>query len=110
MVVAWYQNQSEITALYCINKTKPQLECNGKCHLNKQLSQIDQQDSSPSLPFPIEKLKNLELAQFLLNVMQFTLKNRANVNNTETKALHYQPALYDYLFAKGLFHPPSSLA
>ncbi|WP_010522401.1 hypothetical protein [Aquimarina agarivorans] len=31
-------NINEIIEKYCINKDKPQLKCNGQCHLRKQLS------------------------------------------------------------------------
>lgn len=30
-------NQEEIIALFCVNKEKPELKCNGKCHLSDQL-------------------------------------------------------------------------
>ncbi|AVR44211.1 hypothetical protein C7S20_02440 [Christiangramia fulva] len=31
-------NQSEIIRNFCVNKNKPELHCNGKCHLMKELS------------------------------------------------------------------------
>jgi hypothetical protein len=31
-------NIEEITAKFCENKDKPELRCNGKCHINKVLS------------------------------------------------------------------------
>jgi hypothetical protein len=34
-------NQQEITAKLCKNKEKPKLQCNGKCHLKKQLAKIE---------------------------------------------------------------------
>lgn len=35
----YYQlNIDYIIETYCINKDKPQLQCNGKCHLAKQLA------------------------------------------------------------------------
>lgn len=37
--VAYYElNVDYIIEKYCINKSKPKLKCNGKCHLSKQLS------------------------------------------------------------------------
>ncbi|MCU0400752.1 MAG: hypothetical protein MUE75_07030 [Algoriphagus sp.] len=32
-------HRKEITAIYCINKDKPELECEGKCELSKRLSE-----------------------------------------------------------------------
>jgi hypothetical protein len=31
--------RKEITAIYCVNKDKPELECKGKCELSKRLSE-----------------------------------------------------------------------
>lgn len=31
--------RKEITAIYCINKDKPELKCEGKCELSKRLSE-----------------------------------------------------------------------
>ena len=37
--VLYYQlNIDYIIETYCVNKEKPELQCNGKCHLAKQLS------------------------------------------------------------------------
>ncbi|ALW86707.1 hypothetical protein AUC43_17455 [Hymenobacter sedentarius] len=41
LVVDYQLNKARITALYCVNKARPQLHCNGKCHLAKQLRKAD---------------------------------------------------------------------
>ncbi len=34
----WYEtHKTEITQEFCINKDKPEMECHGKCHLEKEL-------------------------------------------------------------------------
>lgn len=44
--VAYYElNIDYIIDTYCINKEKPQLQCNGKCHLMSQLSANTSTDS-----------------------------------------------------------------
>lgn len=40
----FYLNRGEYAAL-CINKDKPQMHCNGQCQMNKQLNQVDHQES-----------------------------------------------------------------
>lgn len=37
-VLNFYANQKLITEKYCENKDKPQMKCEGKCHLKKQLT------------------------------------------------------------------------
>lgn len=41
LVVDYQLNKARITELYCINKARPQLHCNGKCHLAQQLRKAD---------------------------------------------------------------------
>ena len=37
--IGYYQlNIDYIIETYCVNKSKPELQCNGKCHLAKQIS------------------------------------------------------------------------
>lgn len=41
-MISYYNlNISEIIDRYCINTDKPELKCNGKCYLSKQLKQLD---------------------------------------------------------------------
>jgi len=43
--ISYTINQQYITEKFCENKTKPELQCNGKCHLAKQMQKITQQES-----------------------------------------------------------------
>ena len=38
VVLAWKINQKYIIENLCVNKTKPVLKCNGKCHLMSKLN------------------------------------------------------------------------
>ncbi|MBF9222997.1 hypothetical protein I2H31_17970 [Hymenobacter sp. BT662] len=44
LVVNYQLNKARITELYCVNKARPQLHCNGKCHLAQQLRKADGAD------------------------------------------------------------------
>jgi hypothetical protein len=54
-------NQSEITELFCINKDKPEMQCNGKCHLKKQFDELADKADSPTNP---EELKESRINLF----------------------------------------------
>jgi hypothetical protein len=42
-IMAWYQaNKTYVAAVLCENKAKPELNCCGKCYLNKQLKKADE--------------------------------------------------------------------
>lgn len=40
-VVYYETHLSEIIEKYCVNKDKPELQCNGQCHLAKEISTVD---------------------------------------------------------------------
>lgn len=41
LVVNYELNTAQITARYCVNKARPMLHCNGKCHLMQQLRRAE---------------------------------------------------------------------
>ncbi|MEO1031294.1 MAG: hypothetical protein AAFX55_07800 [Bacteroidota bacterium] len=52
--VLYYQlNIDYIIETYCINKDQPELQCNGKCHLVKQLSVTDDEASGETSMFSV---------------------------------------------------------
>ena len=60
LVVDYALNQATITARFCVNKARPAMHCNGRCHLGKQLKQ--QQERENQLPNPLkERLEMLPL-------------------------------------------------
>jgi hypothetical protein len=79
----YFANQSEIIELFCINKDKPTLECNGKCHLAIQLTKVDTNENN--FPFsPNGLIYNLEI-NLLLNksnlILEPKLTNIKKLNN-----------------------------
>lgn len=48
-------NQSEIIDLFCINKDKPEMQCNGKCHLKKQFEELADKTESPANPEEVKE-------------------------------------------------------
>ena len=45
LFVEYQLNKEFITAVYCVNKARPELKCNGQCHLAKELKAIEKQES-----------------------------------------------------------------
>lgn len=62
-----YVINTDIYVALCINKDKPQLECNGKCHLNEELSESQNNEQDKPLleinmrDFPIGFVNFFEL-------------------------------------------------
>ncbi len=47
ILVEYELNKEYITNIFCENKSEPQLQCNGKCHLMKQLKAEDEKENMP---------------------------------------------------------------
>lgn len=66
VTINYFVNQAEIIELFCINKGKPELKCDGKCHLNSQLSEVEK--NTEKTPFsPSNSSYNLELNSTIIN-------------------------------------------
>lgn len=67
LTLNYYANQSEIAELFCINKEKPKLECDGKCHLATQISKIEtEEENTPFTPNTINY--NLEVLSIIVDI------------------------------------------
>mgnify|MGYP003673174318 CR=1 FL=1 len=77
-IVYFELNIDSIIQKYCVNKDKPELQCNGKCHLAKQLNQNTDKDNNllslifeSFLPVFISSNKDMKFYSYILD----TLKN-----------------------------------
>jgi hypothetical protein len=71
VTVSYFVNQAEIIELFCINKEKPMLQCDGKCHLATQFAEVD--NDTEDSPFSQSNVNynleiNLDLAQAQLDI------------------------------------------
>lgn len=58
----WYLiNKDYVARELCVNKSKPQMHCNGKCHLAKQLKKLEESSSEDQKPAPVSQLKLREV-------------------------------------------------
>jgi len=104
IVIEYQVNKNYIAQVLCINKTKPQLQCNGKCHLAKELKKADQAEQK--LPAPLkEKFEVLYFCE-ALPAISFS-------QNSFALPVIWQ-SFYQSIFYTsppfGIFHPPRFLA
>ncbi len=100
-LVEYAVNYDYISEVLCVNKSNPELHCNGKCYLKKEIAKTNDTDSSP-----LSKTKNS--GQKLLDI--YVLPEIANINKTENAFLSnfnflYNTA-YSFLFLNPIFRPP----
>ena len=101
-VIEYVVNYKYITKVLCENKAKPKLECNGKCHLMKELAKVaenekpassDKKGYSPVL----EVLFFQEIKTF--SVASFSFLSKENNSSTYSN-------LYSNSHLESLFRPP----
>lgn len=69
--VHFYADREEITALYCVNKDKPELECNGQCELGKRLAKAtENQENGEEVTLEELSLQYLPIPEFFLFFQQ----------------------------------------
>jgi len=101
-LVAYYETHiNEIIEKYCVNKDIPELKCNGKCHLAKQIAtpQNNLQDYNKSIskisfafyPLFFQEIKNTIYSQL-------ELKDKQTIYNYSLD--------YSYLWVHKITQPP----
>lgn len=96
--VDYVLNYEYISTVLCINKDKPEMECNGKCHLVKQVSE---QQSEDLKTFPIQ-IKDYPIGFVNLFSIQ---KNKMVVLQSFHKFFYHKN--YSFLHEFSVFHPPN---
>lgn len=100
--IHFYWNQAQLAEEHCINKARPQLQCEGKCYLKKMLEDQQTEDHVPSktdqeiLPF-----YGLPLASTVLSVPVL-----ASTAWTARAPLGYMAADYEFDYQQVLVPPP----
>ena len=94
----YFINKDYIAKVLCINKDKPKMHCEGKCHLQKQLKEGEKKEQSPVNPI---KEKN-EVQLFSQNHSALFLFNPV----TEKKSTTCYSFHLSEKHLHSVFHPP----
>jgi len=99
-------NYEYISEVLCINKEKPEMHCNGKCHLMQELAKASEDDKpissdKKSHHSEIEVLFIEELISF-----NFTSENEFVVKTP----INFYSNLYSHINCNSVFHPPSFIS
>ncbi|HET8837465.1 MAG TPA: hypothetical protein VFM82_00550 [Flavobacteriaceae bacterium] len=98
-VLYYYLNQDYIAEFLCINKDKPEMHCDGKCYLMKQLAKQEQHKGNPTPNIQLENYPIGFVYIFKLNKIQQKLDFAILIGNEYRNN-------YSYLFQTSSFHPP----
>lgn len=100
IVIHFKLNQDYIEKNYCVNKTKPKLQCHGQCQLKKEL----QKTSDTNLE-NLSIYKHIELIPLKINIFKIEkIEFREKL-----KISFYIEDLFIQNFVKRILHPPTFL-
>ncbi len=101
-VVDYIVNYDYITKVLCENKAKPELKCNGKCHLMKEMASQSEKEN------PLQNNKKVATSESEVLFFQeiATLQfSQVFIHNTLINLDHYSNQ-YFHLNSSNVFHPP----
>lgn len=101
-VLEYVMNYEYISKVLCINKDKPKMHCNGKCHLMQELAKASDAEKpissdKKSISPVFEVLFFEKINSFTITPIHFGTKEKVN---------HSYSNLYFYLNSDTVFHPP----
>ena len=90
-------NYQFISTQLCENKSKPELRCNGKCYVKKELAKSSQNTSAKEL-----KIQIFDITIPEENILLNNLKKEV----TERKSISFHFNFHFQSYYKEFFHPP----
>lgn len=102
-VLDYMANYDYIVNTLCENKDKPELKCNGKCHLSKELAKEAGEDGDHPLN---SKTSKTEIPQILIseNIQEYLFALKIEI--VSNKNIDYRPNLIPSLYSSKILHPP----
>ena len=104
-VLEYIVNYDYISKVLCINKDKPTLHCNGKCHLMKELAKASENEK----PISDKKIAAQEFeVLFIEKIESFVVRPLFYRNTTKIIDNYYN--FYSHLNSCTVFHPPTCIS
>lgn len=88
----------------CVNKDKPELECNGKCHLKKELAKAYDSENSKEKPRFFSVENHIVFYQEITSDTLFSFSMQY-----VQKTLFSSDIIYRFSFSGFIFRPPISM-
>ncbi|MDN3492357.1 hypothetical protein [Winogradskyella bathintestinalis] len=85
----------------CVNQDKPELACNGKCHLKQELAKASDSEKSNDKSHAASKEQQVVFYQ---DIFDNNLVIVANKQNSQVEPMYNK--IYKFDFMNFIFHPP----
>ena len=105
-IIDYVFNYEYVSTELCENTSKPELECNGKCHLVKELAKEAQEDIPAS---DSKKINTSEISLlFYAEITPFVFEKPFSDNQNQTLITYTNLYQKEAIFT--IFHPPALLS
>lgn len=104
-VIEYVVNYDYISKVLCVNKDKPTLHCNGKCHLMKELAKASENEK----PISDKKIAMQEFEVLFIEKIESFVVRPLFYHNT-TKIIDNYSNFYSRLNSCSVFHPPTYIS
>jgi len=102
-VIEYVVNYDYISKVLCVNIYKPVLECNGKCHLKKELAK----EADANKPITPDKKVNTSQVEVLFCMLMPTFEMPSGFNLVLSQTNTHYANYYDFATLNSVFHPPT---
>lgn len=99
-VIDYWIDYDYIATVLCVNKDKPELQCNGKCHLMEELSKVSDEPSQTD-----KKITVVAFAMVFFQALTTTMISCVAAFSSQQVLDYYQNTYYK-LFCFQFFRPP----
>ena len=104
-VMEYFINYDYIASELCENKEKPELHCNGKCHLMKELAKASEDEK----PVSDKKAAHHEYeVLFYYQPVDFALSDTTALPQKAVNTVYSN--LYTHINTVAVFHPPTIIS
>ncbi|MBK6997196.1 MAG: hypothetical protein KA138_04615 [Saprospiraceae bacterium] len=107
VTVYWLANRTFIATNLCENRNDPKKHCEGKCYLNKKISETPDNAPANSERKSSNLKKGIELADI---ASQFPALTPPGISTEQPASIQGEQNLYRFTVEKSIFHPPPSFA
>ena len=105
-VIEYVVNYDYISKVLCVNKEKPKLHCNGKCHLMKELAKNAESENPISTNKKITSQETVIV--FFQEINSFTILPIFFPKMKKVNGIYSN--LYSYRISDSVFHPPTPIS
>jgi hypothetical protein len=100
-IIHYILHKKYYAEVLCKNKDKPQMHCNGKCHLKKELKEKENNQNNPNNPIPVTNTGK-EKFPVLINALS---ENKIYISLSEYSLIYLLPFIKD-IYIEIIIPPP----